>query len=152
MSFAARSLTLNGTFTVTGSVDSIFNLFSPLGEKSWVPDWDPELLYPPGVTWERGLVFRTKEEKGDAIWIVTRLNRPGHQVEYHRVEATRYVARVEVRCKALSPTATEVHTTYEFIGLSHEGNTQIAAMTDEAYKAKMNRWQAWIDEYQVGRR
>jgi len=31
-----------------------------------VPGWDPELLHPPGVEWEEGLVFRTREESGGA--------------------------------------------------------------------------------------
>lgn len=147
MSFVAGTLTLAGQFTVGGSVDFVFSLFSPLGEKSWVPQWDPELLHPTGVTWERGLVFRTQEEKGDAIWIVTRLDRQGHLVEYYRVESSRYVARVEVRCRALSAPETEVQTTYEFIGLSKEGNEQIATMTENDYKAKMTRWQDWIKTY-----
>jgi hypothetical protein len=145
MSFTAGTLRLTGEFTVGGSVEFIFSLFSPLGEKSWVPQWDPELLHPEGATWERGLVFRTKEERGDAIWIVSLLDRPGHRVEYHRVESDRYVARVEVCCRALSAAETEVQTTYEFIGLSKEGNEQIATMTEDDYKAKMTRWQNWIN-------
>jgi len=150
MPFVADSRILTGEFTIAGPVDVVFNLFSPLGEKSWVPGWDPQLLHPAGVTWERGLVFRTQEEKGDAIWIVTRLDRQGHLVEYYRVESSRYVARVEVRCRALSAPETEVQTTYEFIGLSKEGNEQIATMTEDDYKAKMTRWQNWINTYLEG--
>ncbi len=145
MSFVAGSRTFTGGFTVGGPVDLVFSLFSPIGEKSWVPQWDPELLHPAGVEWERGLIFRTREETGDAIWIVTWLDHPGHRVEYYRVEPSRYVARVEVSCKAISAVETDVQTTYEFIGLSKEGNDHIATMTDEDYKAKMARWQNWIN-------
>jgi hypothetical protein len=153
MSFAPRTRTLRGEFAVGGAVDSIFRLFSPLGEKSWVPGWDPELLHPKGVTWGQGLLFRTKEEKGDAIWIVSQLDRSGYRVEYHRVEPNRYVARVEVCCRALSATETEVRTAYEFIGLSREGNEEIATMTEDDYKLKMERWRSWITAYlERGRR
>jgi hypothetical protein len=147
MSFAAGTRIFAGEFTVKGLVDQVFSLFSPIGEKCWVPQWEPELLHPAGVAWERGLVFRTWEETGDAIWIVTELDRPGHKVEYYRVETSRYVARVEVDCRAFSGAETIVKTIYEFIGLSKVGNDQIATMTEANYKAKMTRWQNWINTY-----
>ena len=119
-------------------------MFSPLGETKWVPGWRPELLFPPGVSWERGLVFRTEEERGDAVWIVTRLDHDGREVEYHRVEAGRYVARVTVCCAPKGGDQTEVRVSYLFIGLSEVGNDDVAAMTKKGYGEKMQRWQSWI--------
>lgn len=145
MSFTPRVVTLIGDFTVNALLDLAFELFSPLGEKSWVPHWEPELLYPAGVNWARGLVFRTKEEHGDAIWIVSHLDQADHRVEYYRVESSRYVVRVEVKCGAVSASETRVHVTYQFVGLSKEGNDQIATMTEEEYKAKMARWKKWVN-------
>ena len=150
MSFSPNALTLAGEISIGGTVDLVFSLFSPLGEKSWVPEWDPELLHPPGATWERGLVFRTKEERGDAIWIVTVLDRLNHRVEYHRVEPSRYVARIEVSCRPISNARTQVQTTYQFIGLSDEGNSEIKAMTEADYRLKMARWQNWINWHLEG--
>lgn len=72
--------------------DEAFELFSPLGERSWV---------------------------------VSALDRQ-HEVEYHRVEAGRYVARVSVRCRARGDRQTEVRVTYTFIALSESGNRDIA--------------------------
>jgi hypothetical protein len=126
--------------TLAGPVEEMFYLFSPLDEKLWVPDWNPELLHPPGVCWQEGLIFRTQEEMGDAIWVVTRLDCTAHYVEYHRIEPGRYVARIVVRCSAIADRVTEVLTTYEFIGLSESGNGEIAAMTEDAYAKKMARW------------
>lgn len=124
-----------------------FELFSPLGEKRWVPDWSPELLHPPGVQWERGQVFRTQEELGEAIGVVTVLDRERHEVEYHRIEPARYVARVRVQCQARSVQQTEVAVTYTFVGLSDAGNHDIAAMSQAAYEQKMKPWQGWISGY-----
>jgi len=149
--FTARSIELTGTFTLPGPPEATFELFSPLGEKAWVPGWSPELVHPPGTTWGRGLVFRTQEERGEAVWIVTALDREQHDVEYHRVEAGRYVARVHVRCSEVEGRQTEVRVTYTFIGLSDVGNRDIAAMTSEAYAEKMKRWQGWIAAYLSGR-
>jgi hypothetical protein len=118
----ARSIELEGGFFMAGPVDTVFELFSPLGEKAWVPGWDPELIHPPGVSWERGLVFRTRQERGEAIWIVTALDRRRREVEYHRVEPGRYVARVSVVCTARGERETDVRVTYGFVGLSPAGN------------------------------
>jgi hypothetical protein len=141
---AAGSIELEGGFSVAGPVDSVFELFSPLGEKAWVPGWDPELIHHPGVSWERGLVFRTREERGEAIWIVTALDRRRHEVEYHRVEPGRYVARVSVACSARGGGETDVRVSYAFVGLSPAGNEDIAGMSRESYEEKMRWWQGWI--------
>ena len=142
--FIAEARELTGTLSIPAPIEAVFELFSPLGERAWVPGWDPELLHPPGVLWQPGQVFRTREETGDAIWIVTRPDRDAHQVEYHRVEPDRYVARVRVRCIASGDASTKVTTAYAFVGLTREGNGEIAAMTVDAYAEKMNRWQEWI--------
>jgi hypothetical protein len=144
VTFTPRSIELSGGFTLPMPSEAAFGLFSPLGEKAWVPGWDPELVHPPGATWERGLVFRTREERGDAIWVVTALDHVRHEVEYYRVEAGRYVARVNVRCSAGPDGRTDVRVTYTFVGLSDVGNQDIAAMSPEAYEEKMGRWEAWI--------
>src|SRR3990172_4006129 len=134
--FASKSSRLVGKITLAGPVDEVFQLFSPLGEKLWVPDWNPELLHPPEVSWEAGLIFRTREETGDAIWVVTLLDRAAHKVEYYRVEPGRYVARIEVSCAGNAEQTTEASTVYEFIGLSESGNAEIAAMTQDSYGQK----------------
>jgi hypothetical protein len=120
--FTAGAREFTGSLTVEGPIDAVFELFSPLGERAWVPGWNPELLHPPGVSWAQGQIFRTNEEMGDAIWVVTKLNRETHEVEYHRVEPHRYVARVRVACAAAGDGRIDVTTAYAFIGLSREGN------------------------------
>ena len=142
--FTAASADLSGGLTVSAPIDEAFELFSPLGEKRWVPGWDPELLHPAGTVWARGLVFRTKEETGDAVWAVTRLDRYRHEVEYWRVEPGRYVATVRVHCVARDFTHTDVAVSYSFVGLSDDGNRDIAAMSPSAFQDKMKRWQGWI--------
>jgi hypothetical protein len=140
----ARSRQLDGRLQLAMPVDVAFELFSPLGERSWVPGWQPELIHPPGTSWERGLIFRTREASGDAVWVVTALDRDRHNVEYHRIEANHYVARVNVACRPAGA-GTEVSVSYTFVGLSTGGNRAIDEMTDEDYATKMRRWQGWIE-------
>jgi hypothetical protein len=79
--------------------------------------------------------------------VVTRLDQAARTVTYHRVEAGRYVARVEVACRGLGPEQTEAHVGYTFVGLSEVGNADIAAMSPGAYDEKMARWKGWIEAF-----
>lgn len=76
-----------------------------------------------------------------------RLDCEAHKVEYYRVEPGRYVARIEVCCTALTDRRTEAKVSYEFIGLTEAGNSEIAAMTQAGYAEKMEQWRKWINEY-----
>lgn len=145
--FVATVATFSGGFELEGPVADVFPLFSPEGERAWVPGWNPEILHPRGAVWQEEMLFRTPEEKGDAVWVVTRLDRDLWNVVYHRVEADRYVARVEVTCIPRDERRTEVWTSYTFVGLSNGGNSEITEMTEEAYAAKMLRWKGWIDAH-----
>jgi len=145
--FSPASVEFTGELTVALGVEEAFELFSPLGEKRWVPGWDPELLHPAGISWERGLIFRTREERGEAVWIVTALDRGAHEVEYHRVESGRYVARVRIHCAPAAERGTRVTVSYAFVGLSPDGNADIAQMTSSDYVEKMKRWGRWIGEH-----
>lgn len=143
--FEPAHVLLEGGFTVGGAVEEVFGLFSPAGERLWVPEWEPEFLRPADPGWEEGQVFRTVEEQGEAVWVVGRLDRASHRVRYHRVEPGRYVATVEVVCRAAGEAMTEVATTYGFLGLSPSGNQEIGAMSQADYDAKMRRWAGWIE-------
>jgi hypothetical protein len=37
--FNARSVEFKGSLVVLGPIETVFDLFSPLGERPWVPDW-----------------------------------------------------------------------------------------------------------------
>ena len=146
-SFEPRSVEFKGGFDLEGPIADVFNLFSPLGERLWVPGWSPELLYPPGVSWQRGQIFRTRSDHHEAVWVVTDLAPSLQRVEYHRVEPEHYVARVTVRCTGPAVNKTEVIVSYVFVGLSDAGNAEIAEMTDVSFARRMDQWKEWIDRY-----
>src|SRR5271169_4508443 len=116
-----------------------FPLFSPVGEKCWVPRWEPDLLYPLGVDWAEGQLFCTREEFGDAIWVVSRLDVVNCNVIYYRVEPGRYVAKIDIRVKPIGDLHSGAIIDYSFVGLSEAGNNEIELMTKGAYDEKMKR-------------
>ena len=144
MTLVPASITLIGHINLAVPIASAFRLFSPLGEKMWVPGWDPELLFPPNVEWQEGQLFRTREESGEAIWIVSKLDLKESCVVYHRIEPGRYVARIKVHCDQETDRSTDVTIVYSFVGLSAIGNQEIAAMSQGEFDEKMKRWTGWL--------
>jgi hypothetical protein len=147
MTFVPKSRTFSGTVTLRAVPSEAFRLFSPEGERAWVPGWNPDLLFPTGVDWAEGQLFCTREEYGDAIWIVSRLDMSNWNVLYYRVEPGRYVARIEVRVLPYDRVDSQVSIVYSFVGLSEAGNDDIEAMSQSAYDEKMKRWSAWLGTY-----
>jgi hypothetical protein len=148
MRFEPVSRTFVGTLRVDDDVSKVFPLFSPLGEKSWVPNWNPELLYPPDTEWDQGLIFTTE----GAVWVVAALDRATHTVSYYRVEPDRLVANVRVSCRPERSNRTEVEVSYTFVGLTVAGNEIIRAMSDAESTQKMANWEKWIRQAQSVRR
>jgi len=147
VAFRPRYLTLQGHLELDGDPDENFPLFSPVGETLWVPGWSPELLHPAGVEWAEGQIFRTREDTGEeVVWIVTRLDREAHRVEYRRVVPRLHVATVEIGCRGAGDRRTRVDVSYAYVGLSDAGNRAIASMTQPEYDQKMARWKLWIEE------
>jgi hypothetical protein len=50
---------LRHSIVLSGSIDRVFPLFTPAGEKLWVEGWDPEFLHPTSGETCEGMVFRT---------------------------------------------------------------------------------------------
>jgi hypothetical protein len=145
--FTAACVDVAGSLVVGAPVDQAFELFSPLGEADWVPDWHPELLCPPDAAWAAGQVFRTRSGSNEIIWLVASLDRQAHAVEYHRVEVGRHVAKVRVECSPRAEGGTHVSVRYQFVGLSEAGNQEVARMTPETHAERMREWQSRIERH-----
>ncbi len=157
----ARSVEHTRAFELDAPASRLFPLFSPAGEKLWVPGWDYE-----NVTGSSPLsedqVFLTgaHDQAGvEAIWLVKRYRPERHLIELYRVEPGVKVGVVRVQCTELDspsaasgaaapvPARTEVRVTYRYIALSEEGERFIEEFTPEAYEAFMGEWQMLLRDY-----
>ena len=143
--FEPKVATLTGAIVLDGPIQRVFPLFSPLGERAWVPGWNPEILSPRGAEWEQGMVFRTASEDTEAVWVVAEFDQRAHRVVYYRTEPGRLVARVEVSCQEVDQQRTRAMVTYSYVGLSDAGNAHIDEWSESAYASKMAHWQEAIN-------
>ena len=137
------------SFEISQPIDMLFPLFSAEGEKLWVPGWDYENIM--GSTeLHEDYVFLTKTHdhaSTDAIWIVKKHDPKKHYVQFYKVEPEDKIGIIEVKCNQLNDTATQVHVTYEYIGLSDIGNQFIKNFTSSEYDLFISEWKTLLGNY-----
>jgi hypothetical protein len=84
---------------------------------------------------------------GEAIWITADLDPANHIVEYYRVEPGYLLAHIVVQCHEVEPARTRVVVSYSYVGLTETANQDIAAMSQDAYREKLENWSQWIENY-----
>ena len=144
-----KSICHTKTFEMDLPVTELFPLFSPEGEKYWVPDWDYENVM--GTTaLSEDYVFLTKtHDHGttDGIWIVKKYDPESHFVQFYKIEPGDKIGVVTIQCTALEVERTEVHVTYKYIALSEKGERFVSKFGESAYEEFIEEWQALLTDY-----
>ena len=120
--------------------DRAFTLFSPEGERTWVPNWIPEYLHPTDGAPAPGLVFRTRAGGELTLWLVLRYDVDARLAEYVRVTPDSRLGTVVVRCHGVADDHTQVEVTYSLTALSERGNGVLESFTERAYAKMMADW------------
>lgn len=143
------TISYTSEFTISQPVEILFPLFSPEGEKLWVPNWDYENVM--GTTsLHEDYVFLTKTHDhaaNDAIWIVKRYEPEANYVQYYRIEPEEKIGIVTVKCRRLSQNSTKVQVKYTYTGLSERGNRFIEDFTENDYERFIEEWKILLTEY-----
>jgi hypothetical protein len=130
-------------------VSEIFPLFSPEGEKYWVPGWDYKNVMGTTELFEDYVFLTKSHDHGatEAIWVVKRFDPEAHSVEFYKVEPGDKIGLVRVCCAALTDQRTKVEVTYKYLALSETGEAFVSGFTAEAYKEFIGEWQRLLSNY-----
>jgi hypothetical protein len=130
-------------------VARVFPLFSPEGEKLWVPGWDYENIL--GSTQlHEDYVFLTKSHDhaaGDAVWLVKAYEPESHRVQFYKVEPGHKVGIITVHCFELGMSSTRVEVTYEYISLGPGGDEFLENFTAFRYREFIGEWKTLLGRY-----
>lgn len=144
-----KSVTHTQSFKIAQSVEEMFPLFTPEGEKLWVPDWDYKNLM--GTTeLSDNYVFITKtHDHGttETIWIVKKYDPKTHFVQYYKMEPENKIGVVTIECKELEAELTKVMVTYKYVALSSAGEKFISEFNYTAYENFIDEWQKLLTIY-----
>jgi hypothetical protein len=145
----SRSVSYTAGFEMDRTAETLFPLFSPEGEKLWVPGWEYENIM--GTTaLHEDYVFLTESHDhaaGEAVWIVKDYDPEAYRVQYYKIEPKEKVGIVTVICTPLDDSSTRVDVTYTYTGLSERGNRFIADFTKEDYEDFIKEWKNLLETY-----
>jgi hypothetical protein len=144
-----KSISHTKSFEMAAPIADLFSLFSPEGEKYWVPDWDYENVM--GTTeLSEDYVFLTKtQDHGttDAIWIVKNHDPKSHFVQFYKIEPDDKIGVVTVKCSELEAERTKVQVTYKYIALSATGEKFVSEFSESVYEEFIGEWQTLLSDY-----
>jgi hypothetical protein len=147
--FAALRAVRTAAIHVRASIDRVFPLFTPEGERAWVPGWDPVYRHPATGRVEPGAVFVTRAHDADVetVWTVVRYDPAARHATYSRVTPGLHAVIVDVACQRAADGGTLARITYTYTALSEDGNAAVARQTDEAYGAMIREWEEAINAH-----
>jgi hypothetical protein len=139
------------TIHLSGSLEQVFPLFTPLGEKQWAEGWDPQVIYPESGQPEIGAVFTTQHHDGGkgetATWIVVDYAPEQGRIAYARVAPTSHAALLTVQCAKVPDGSTSANVSYSLTALGEAGNAFLAHLDEAHYRQWMSSWQDAINHY-----
>ncbi|EMS79128.1 hypothetical protein Dpo_5c00510 [Desulfotignum phosphitoxidans DSM 13687] len=144
-----KSATHTKSFELDVPIDKLFLLFSPEGEKLWVPGWDYKNIM--GTTdLSEDYVFLTENHDHgtmNAIWIVKTYDPGSHLVQFYKIEPEHKLGIVTVKCSALGPSKTKIQVTYKYIALSKAGEIFVLGFSERDYENFIEEWQKLLSDY-----
>ena len=136
-------------FEISQPADKLFPLFSPEGEKLWVPGWDYDNITGSTELCE-DYVFLTKNHdhaSTDAIWLVKRYDPESYLVQFYKVEPEDKIGIVTIQCSKKAEGLTHVQISYEYVGLTEKGRNFVDAFTHDEYKKFIAEWEDLLVKY-----
>ena len=144
VAFAAAHVEHTGEFILPLPLREAFPLFTPEGERAYVPGWDPEYLHPAEPSASVGTVFRTRAEGEETLWIVLEYDPAAGVATYGRFTPGSRLGTVRVWCLAEGGRQTRVRVTYALTATSPHGNEALDGFDSVALAAKLDRWREAI--------
>ena len=144
-----KSVKHSKTFELAVPIKVLFPLFSPEGEKLWVPGWDFRNIMGTAELAEDYVFLTEAHDHGttEAIWVVKKYDPAACLVEFYKVEPKDKVGVVRVQCRAMAADRTEVEVGYKYIALSANGEAFVSSFTAVAYEAFIREWQTLLSRH-----
>jgi hypothetical protein len=128
----------SGHFVVALPATDAIGLFTPEGERAWVPAWDP--TYPGGQPSEdSGTVFVTDSGGVETTWVVLEIDRHGATAAYARITPGHHAGIVRVACADIASGHSTVTVAYDMTLLSDD-LSELDAYAEDNFELMMQEW------------
>jgi len=130
---------VSGQFELPICAADAIDFFTPEGERSWVPGWNP--TYPTDAASEDpGTVFVTSHAGIETVWVIEEIDRTQHTSSYARITAGDHAGAVRVRCDDQPDDRCVVTVEYDMTSLAPSHPEILDAYADDSFAAMMNEW------------
>jgi hypothetical protein len=126
-------ITVSGIVRVPLPPGEALALFSPAGEREWVPGWDP--TFPAGEDSSPATAFTTHEH---TVWVIA--DSSPDSMRYARITPGVHAGTVEVRCESAGG-ETRARVTYDLTALGDPAALDLFAA---GYPAMLAEWERLI--------
>lgn len=141
VSMGVRRERLTGRLSVPLPPAQAFQLFTPLGERDWAPDWRPRFPVETVDDSDPGTAFETDAHGPVRTWLVVE-RQPGHRIRYASFTPGNRVSLITVEL-APTPSGSEVTVTYDITALSEAGARELVHFA-QGYTHYLDSWQELI--------
>ena len=133
-----------GRFELPIPASEAIDYFTPEGERSWAPGWDP--TYPAGQPTETpGTVFVTHHGDIPTVWIIGTIDRVNHAASYSRLTSGHHAGTVRVRCDDQADHRCVVSVEYDMTALARDPHA-LDAYSDEHFSGMIRAWQTQVGD------
>jgi hypothetical protein len=137
-----KRVRLTGTIRVPLPPKDAFTLFTPTGERAWVPGWEPRFPSPAADDTEPGTVFQTDHAGRRSTWTVIRRD-SGTTIAYATTTPGDRAGVVTVTCAPWEDQTTIATVSYDLTALAPEANAELDRFA-ASYPSYLNGWQRAI--------
>ncbi len=146
--FKGKQISRTNSIELNGSIDKVFYLFTPIGEKKWAEGWEPKVIYPHNEKVKEGMVFSTRHiDEHLTYWVVVDYNAEEYFVQYVNFIYDYRSVVLKIKCNRINENKTEAVVNYLYTSLSEKGNEFIDSVTEEEQKEYIESWQKDINNY-----
>ncbi len=125
----------------------VFPLLCPVREVEWAEGWAPREVYSDSGVAERDCIFVMPGEPADAIWMITRYEPHGYQIEFVKITPGFAAGKIEIRLWQNSEGGSDAEITYSYTALSHAGEAFVAGFTAAHYQHFMRQWENELNHF-----
>ncbi len=151
--FTSERISRTASFTVNGTIESVFPLFGAFEERKWAPGWEPVLIYPDREIIEEGTAFKIEARghghgsAGDLLWIVLKYEPENYLIQYLVAAENRFWTITVQSSSTDDHSKTQTTVTYTFTGLNEKGNKLNKKALEKMYKHELRDWADLINNY-----
>jgi hypothetical protein len=129
----------SGRFELPIPAADAIGYFTPEGERSWAPGWDP--TYPAGENTETdGTIFVTNHGDTETIWVIDNIDRAAYTSVYSRITIGHHAGTVRVQCTDRPNGGCLVTVDYDMTSLTPQHPESLDAYNEPSFNAMIDEW------------